>query len=61
MSKRIPGLESIYASPVAAGGHVYLTSRNGTIAVINDSEKLDVIATNSVDEMPNAMHHPRPD
>lgn len=37
---------SVYASPVAAGGHIYLVGRNGTTVVIKDSEKLEVVATN---------------
>lgn len=32
-ASRIPGLNSIYASPIAAGGHVYLTGRSGTTVV----------------------------
>ena len=49
---RLPGLEdtSTYASPVAAGGHVYLTGTNGTTVVITDADALKVVATNSLDE-----------
>lgn len=49
---RIPGLEdtNTYASPIAAGGHVYLTGTNGTTVVIEDSDELKIIATNSLDE-----------
>lgn len=49
---RIPGLEdtSTYSSPVAAGGHVYLTGTNGTTVVIKDADELSVVATNSLDE-----------
>ncbi len=54
MGSRIPGLESIYASPVAGGGHVYLTARSGTTVVIKDADKLNIVATNSVDETVDA-------
>jgi outer membrane protein assembly factor BamB len=58
-AERIPGVSSTYASPVAAGGHVYLTDRNGTITVIKDSPTLQVVATNSVGEPIDAT--PAPD
>ncbi len=45
---RVPGVNNTYASPVAAGGYVYLTDRSGTIVVIKDSEKFEVVATNSM-------------
>lgn len=49
-ASRIPGLNTIYASPVAAGGHVYLTDRNGTTVVIKDADKLKIVSTNTVGE-----------
>jgi len=49
-ASRIPGLSTIYASPIAAGGYVYVTGRSGTTVVIKDSEKLEIVATNSVKE-----------
>lgn len=55
---RVPGLDSIYASPVAAGGHVYLTGRNGTTVVIKDSGKFDVVSSNSVGETVDATPAP---
>jgi len=58
MAERIAGLDSIYASPIAAGGHVYLTARSGTTVVIDDSDSLKVIATNSVDETVDATPAP---
>jgi outer membrane protein assembly factor BamB len=47
---RIPGMNTTYASPVAAGGRVYLTDRSGTIVVIEDSNKFKVLAPNSICE-----------
>ncbi len=58
MASRIPGLKMIYASPIAAGGHVYLTDRSGTTVVINDADKLNIVATNSVDETVDATPAP---
>jgi len=47
---RVDGITSTYASPIAADGHVYLTDRNGTTVVIEDSPKFKIVATNSVNE-----------
>ena len=58
MANRIPGLDSIYASPVAAGGFVFLTGRNGTTVVIKDADKLEIVANNSVDETVDATPAP---
>ena len=48
--ERIPRISSTYASPMAAGGHVYLTDRGGSITVIKDAGTLEVVATNSLGE-----------
>jgi len=55
---RVPGLNTIYASPVAAGGHVFLTDRDGTTVVIKDSGTFQVVATNSVGETVDATPAP---
>jgi outer membrane protein assembly factor BamB len=52
------GLDNTYASPVAAGGHVYLTARSGTTAVIDDADELKVVATNKLDETIGATPAP---
>jgi outer membrane protein assembly factor BamB len=57
-TERISGLTNIYASPIAAGGHVYLTGRSGRTVVIKDSEKLEIVATNSVGETVDATPAP---
>jgi outer membrane protein assembly factor BamB len=50
-SQRVAGLDGqVYASPVAAGGYVYLTGTNGTTVVIKDSDILEVVATNVLGE-----------
>lgn len=56
---RIPGLtRTLYASPVVANGHVYYTDRSGTTVVIKDSEKFEVVATNSLGETIDATPAP---
>ncbi len=48
--ERLAGLENVYASPVGAAGRVYLVGRNGTVQVIKSADKLEVFATNKLDE-----------
>ena len=51
---RIPGLANIYSSPVGADGRVYFTDRKGTTVVLKRSNKLEVLATNKLDDEFNA-------
>lgn len=55
---RVSGLTSIYASPVAAGGYIFLTDRRGTTVVIKDSEEFEIVATNNVGETVDATPAP---
>jgi len=48
--ERLNGVSGVYASPVSAGGRVYIAGRNGTVSVLKDSAKLEVLATNELDE-----------
>ena len=49
--QRIDEVEGVYASPVGAGGKVYVVGRNGVSAVIkHGGAKLDVLATNGLDD-----------
>lgn len=48
--ERVDGLRGVYASPIGAGGHVYLVGRQGNVVVIKSSDSLEVISTNSLDE-----------
>jgi outer membrane protein assembly factor BamB len=57
-AERISGVSSTYASPIAAGGHVYLTGRRGTTVVIKDSAQLKIVASNSVGETVDATPAP---
>ena len=47
---RIDSLRDIYASPVGAGGHVYITSREGLTIVITHSKEPRPIAVNRLNE-----------
>jgi outer membrane protein assembly factor BamB len=49
-SQRLDAPRSVYASPVGAAGKVYLTGREGTVAVIKDADQIEVLATNRLDE-----------
>tara|TARA_R110002096_G_scaffold205718_3_gene391696 strand:- start:650 stop:2029 length:1380 start_codon:yes stop_codon:yes gene_type:complete len=48
--QRLAGLKTIYSSPVAAAGRVYLTSREGRTMVIKASDKFEELATNRLDD-----------
>ena len=54
-ARRIEDVESVYASPVAAGGgaaggRIYLPGRNGPTVVLRDAGRLEVLATNHLDD-----------
>jgi outer membrane protein assembly factor BamB len=43
---RLPGLRSLYASPVGVAGRIYLSDLDGTTLVLKAGNKVDVLATN---------------
>jgi outer membrane protein assembly factor BamB len=47
---RVNGVNTTYASPVSAGGKIYLTDRSGKIVVIEDSVTFKALATNDLGE-----------
>jgi outer membrane protein assembly factor BamB len=47
---RLPGLQNIFASPVAAAGRVYVTSREGLTVVVKDGDHLEILAQNRLDD-----------
>jgi outer membrane protein assembly factor BamB len=57
-ARRIQGLGNTYASPIGAGGYIYLTARSGTTVVIRDADELNIVATNTVDETVGATPAP---
>ncbi len=48
--KRLGGLGNIYSSPVAAGGRVYITDRQGTTVVLKAGTEPALLATNSLED-----------
>jgi len=48
--KRLSGVGSLYSSPVAANGHLYVTGRDGNTLVLKDNESLEVVATNQLND-----------
>jgi outer membrane protein assembly factor BamB len=48
---RLQGISNVYASPVAAAGRVYFTSRDGTTIVLKQGPQLEVLATNRIDDL----------
>lgn len=47
-SERLSGLSNVYSSPVAAGGRVYVTSREGVTAVLEAGPQVKVLARNTL-------------
>ncbi len=47
---RLPDVSSVYASPVAAADHIYLTGREGTTLVLDHGKSFEVVATNKLDD-----------
>ncbi len=50
VKQRLEGMKEIYASPVGAADRVYFVGRDGKATVIKRSEKVEVLATNTLDD-----------
>jgi outer membrane protein assembly factor BamB len=48
--QRLPGLETLYASPVCAGGRLYFCDREGNTLVLKQSDRVEVLALNRLGE-----------
>ena len=48
--QRLKGLKQLYASPVGAGGRLYIAGRGGTTVVVKHSDEFEVLATNTLDD-----------
>lgn len=57
-SQRISELGNIYASPIAAAGHVYLSDRDGTLVVIKDAPQLEIVSVSELGETLDASPAP---
>jgi outer membrane protein assembly factor BamB len=50
-AERIADLSGgVYASPIAAAGRVYLVGRDGKVVVISQSDKVEILATNVLED-----------
>jgi len=49
-AQKLEDLSGVYASPVGAAGRVYLVGRKGVAVVLKQSDKLEVLAVNRLDE-----------
>jgi outer membrane protein assembly factor BamB len=47
---RLPGMATVYASPVGVSGRVYLFDRDGNSVVLNNGEAFEVLAQNRLDD-----------
>lgn len=48
--ERLSGVRSLYASPVAAGGRIYIPSRDGTTVVLAAGPAFELLAINMLDD-----------
>jgi outer membrane protein assembly factor BamB len=52
--ERLPGLFTIYSSPVGAAGRLYVTGQNGTTLVLKRAREMEILATNKLDDSFNS-------
>jgi len=48
--ERLPGLGSLYASPVGVAGRIYISDLDGTTLVLKAGDKVEVLATNRLND-----------
>ena len=48
--ERLTGIGDVYASPVGAGGYIYLPDRDGNIAVFKHGTKLEIVTINHLED-----------
>lgn len=49
-AEKLEALQGVYAAPIGASGRIYLTGRNGATAVLKQADKLELLATNRLDD-----------
>ena len=49
-ASQLPVIGNIYASPIGAGGHVYISTREGETIVLKHGDKLEILGVNTLDE-----------
>lgn len=47
---RLPRADNFKASPIGAAGHLYLASESGAVYVVKMGEKMEIVATNTLDD-----------
>ncbi len=47
---QLPGIYNVYASPVGAGGRVYVTDRDGATLVLSHGDSPEILALNHLDD-----------
>jgi outer membrane protein assembly factor BamB len=48
--QRLEGVPEVFASPVGAGGRVYIAGRDGVVLVIRNAGKYELLASNKLDD-----------
>ena len=48
--QRLEGIPEVFASPVGAGGRVYIAGRDGVILVIRNGKTYEILASNKLDD-----------
>jgi outer membrane protein assembly factor BamB len=48
--QRLEGVPNVYASPVGAGGRIYVAGRDGAVAVVQQGPEFKLLATNRLDD-----------
>lgn len=48
---RLEGARTVHSSPIAVAGRVYVTSREGTTAVVRAGDRFELLATNRLDDV----------
>ena len=46
----LEGIRGVYASPVAANGHIYIAGKEGATVVIKDSDTFEIVSVNTLDD-----------
>lgn len=52
--ERLPSLTTLYASPMAAAGRIYIADRTGTTVVLKAGDTAEVLATNKLNDVLDA-------
>ncbi len=49
-AERLEAVPNVYASPVGAGGKIYIAGREGATVVLKQADTLEILATNKLDD-----------